>query len=58
MQYRLVVEVDKKEHALDVYFKREEIGAQWIRHHYVLIGLLVWLLRQTRNYDVKLKRII
>lgn len=57
MQYRLLVIVVDEELPLDVYFKREETGQQWIRSNYVFVGLLVWALRKTRDYQLVLRRV-
>ena len=58
MQHRLVLIVDEEELALDVYFKREETGQTWIKHHHVVIGLLVWALKRTRDYELVIRRVI
>lgn len=58
MQYRLVLIVDVEELALDIYFKREEIGLMWIKHHYMVVGALVHALKRTRDYELVLRRVL
>jgi hypothetical protein len=58
MQYRLILVVDSEELALDVYFKREETGQQWCKHHHVIVGALVYALKRTRDYELVVRRIL
>jgi len=57
MLFQLILQVQARELALEVYFKNEDLGERWLKSHYLLISQLVFVLAGTRDFDVTIRRI-
>jgi hypothetical protein len=55
--YRLILIVDDCELATEIYFKREDLANRWLLHHYHVIAQLVFLLKQTRDFETEIRRV-
>ncbi len=52
MLLQLVLVVNSKEVALEIFFKRAETFDKWVNHHYLCISALVDVLAHTREFTV------
>lgn len=57
MLFQLVLTVGIEEFKLDIFFKRQETGEIWLKHHYLVLQEVVWKLRKTRDFEISLRRI-
>jgi hypothetical protein len=57
LMYRLVLTIESQALATEIYFKKKETGEMWLKHHYLLIASLVFLLRGTRDVSIELQRV-
>ena len=55
--FRLYIVLEDQELALDIYFKKLELGNRWMLTHHVLISELVWQLLHTRDFQLEIRRI-
>jgi hypothetical protein len=55
--FRLFIVLEDRELALDIYFKKQDIGSRWMLQHHVLIAEIVWQLLKTRDFQLDVRRI-
>lgn len=53
---RLILIVDNQELATDIYFKSQAFADMWLKHHYLVVSQLVYLLKNTRDFATTLRR--
>ena len=53
---RLILTVDNQELSTDIYFKSQATAEMWIKHHYLIVSVLVYVLKQTRDFQLHTRR--